>query len=276
MKKLLAIASVLLLANVAGAQTTTITFDAVDTLRFQAGDYTEGGMLFLDVDEFQAQIRPDSGSIPSNGTTILQVCGVCRPSLVAEDGGLFDLVAVDLGEFLNYGYGPFPTAVRVFAVKEDDSIVQLDLTTDGNVGLERISFGEDLTNLKAVTFTMALLFSNIAIDNIEVRTRLERPALRISPPSGLYVTTQAFDLTLIVPAVSGGTVQAATLDGVDFSAELAACAIDGELDNVPGTSLRCSLELDEGEHTFEASFELPSGSTTSDAVTWEVLGTSEP
>ena len=90
------------------------------------------------------------------------------------------------------------------------------------------------------------------------------------------MTTQAFDLTLIVPAVSGGTVQAATLDGVDFSAELAACAIDGELDNVSGTSVRCPLELDEGEHTFEAIFELPSGSTTSDAVTWEVLGTSEP
>ncbi len=276
MKKLLAIASGLLFANVSGAQTTTITFDSVDTVRFMVGGYTEGGMLFPDVDRFQAQIRPDSGGIPSNGTTILQVCGICRPSLVAEDGGLFDLVAVDLGEFLSYGYGPFPTAVRVFAVKEDDSTVQLDLTTDGNAGFERISFGEDLTNVKSVTFTPALLFSNIAIDDIEVRTSLDRPALRISPPSGLYVTTQAFDLTLIVPAVSDGTVQAATLDGVDFSADLAACAIDGELDDVPGISLRCPLELDEGEHTFEATFELPSGSTTSDAVIWEVLGTSEP
>ena len=275
MKTLLAIASGLLLANAAGAQTTTITFDSVETIRFQVGGYTEGGMLFPGVDQFQAQIRPDSGSIPSNGTPTLHVCGVCRPSLVAEDGGLFDLVGVDLGEFLYYGYGPFPTAVRVLAVTEDDSTVLLDLTSDGNAGFERITFGEELTNLKSVTFTMALVFSSIAIDDIEVRTSLDRPALRISPPSGLYVTTQAFDLTLIVPAVTGGTVQAATLDGVDFSADLAACAIDGEFDNVPGISLRCPLELDEGEHTFEATFELPSGSTTSDAVIWEVLSTSE-
>ncbi len=93
------------------------------------------------------------------------------------------------------------------------------------------------------------------------------------------MTSQAFDLTLIVTGADSASVASASLDGGDFTAALDTCAVEGTLDSVPGVTLRCPLDgafLGVGEHGFEATVELEDGSTASDAATWEVLGNSEP
>lgn len=95
---LLAITIGLLAISSAGADT-TITFDPLPGgQRIAIGGYTEGGMIFGDNSTVQTTIVADSGGIPSNGTAFLASCGICRPSLQPEGGGLFDLVGVDLGD----------------------------------------------------------------------------------------------------------------------------------------------------------------------------------
>lgn len=278
---LLASLSLVLCAAAASAQT-TITFDPPDGSSFIFG-YTEGGIVFGDNGVFAdrgfgATISPDFGGIPSNGTAFLSTCGTCVPSLEAADGGLFDLLSVDLGEFQFFGFGPAPTLVFISGVKKDGSTVQLEITTDGIVGFESFALGGELTDLVSATISSFSPYIAIGVDNIGVRAGLDKPALTVSPASGIYTTQQAFDLALIVVGVgaSAGTVQSATLDGADFSAELDECAVEGGLDATPGTTLRCPIELGEGVHTFEATFELADGSTTSDSATWEVLASTEP
>jgi hypothetical protein len=278
---LLASLSLVLWAAAASAQT-TITFDPLDESIVIFG-YTEGGIVFGDngiyADRgFGASITPDFGGIPSNGTAFISSCGTCVPSLQAADGGLFDLLSVDLGEFQFFGFGPSPTLVFVSGVKEDGSTVRLEITTDGIVGFESFALGTEFTDLVSAEIATFSPYLAIGIDDIGVRAGLDKPALTVSPASGIYTTQQAFDLALIVVGVgaSAGEVQSATLDGTDFSAELDACAIEGNLDSGAGTTLRCSIELAEGLHTFEATFELPDGSTTSDTATWEVLASTEP
>ena len=110
---------------------------------------------------------------------------------------------------------------------------------------------------------------------------LEKPTLAVSPASGAYVTSQAFDITLIVvgaDAASAAIVDA-TLDGLDFMNGLADCAIDGSLDSAAGVTFRCPLDaaqLGTGTHTFEATIELDDGTTATDSATWEIFGNSEP
>jgi len=260
-------------ASTASAQT-TIGFDSVES-RTSAADYTEGGIVFGDPSNFPATIAPDTGGIPSNGTPFLSDCGFCAPFLEAEEGGLFDLLSVDLGEFLFFGSGPFPTPVTIVGVKEDGSTGQVTVTTDGIVGFESFELDARFTDLASARFSTGL-FTSIAIDDIVVNVGLDKPTLAVSPPSGLYATTQAFDLTLIVLGASSATIGSATLDGEDFTAELIACAVEGALDSLPGSTFRCPIPLDEGEHTFSASVESSDGTTTQDSVTWELLSNTEP
>jgi len=111
-------------------------------------------------------------------------------------------------------------------------------------------------------------------------TPLIVPPLTISPPSGEYVTTQGFDLTLIVDAtglsVVGGT---ATFDGADVTSFLVHCIIPGTLLS-GGVTFRCpgltGDALGVGMHTFSVTLDLENGSSVSDTVTWEVLGNTEP
>ncbi len=254
---------------------TTIGFDSVEQQLSIAG-YTEGGIVFDDESNFEAPIVPDRGGIPSNGTPYLSSCGICIPSLEAEDGGLFDLLGVDLGEFLFFGSGPFPIPVTITGVKKDGSTAQLSVTTDGIVGFEPFELDERFTDLVSARFSTTSPFLAIAIDNIRVTVGLDKPALTISPASGLYTTAQAFDLTLIVLGASSGAILSATLDGVDFTDDLATCAVEGQLDSVPGLTFRCPIDLEEGVHTFSASVESSDGTTTEDSVTWEMLSNSEP
>jgi len=105
--------------------------------------------------------------------------------------------------------------------------------------------------------------------------------LTISPSSGDYVTTQNFDLTLIVKApglsVVGGS---ATLDGKNIWNALMKCISKHKGSLVSGgQTFRCpSLSggfLGAGAHTLSVTFDLSDVSSVSDAVNWEVLANTE-
>ncbi len=101
----------------------------------------------------------------------------------------------------------------------------------------------------------------------------------ISPTSGEYVTTQGFDLVLIVktPDLSVESINA-TLDGNDVSGALSACVRPGTLIS-GGQTFRCSINagvhLKEGNHVLNVMLDLSDDSTVSDTVTWDVLGNVE-
>lgn len=103
--------------------------------------------------------------------------------------------------------------------------------------------------------------------------------LSISPPTGDYVTTQGFDLTLIIEASGLSVVGAsATLDGSDVTGALVSCVIPGTLIS-GGQTFRCPGLTGEifgaGTHTFDVILDLSDGSSVSDTVTWEVKGNME-
>ena len=259
---------------------TTISFDPRPAgNRVGIEGYTEGGMVFDDVQSPGSVILADTGGVPSTGTAFVSQCGICRVSLQPIEGGLFDLVAVDLGEHLLFGFGPFSIAVTITGTREDGSTVVEHVLTDGAAGFETLLLDDSLTDLVAVEFSTLSIFGAIAIDDVVVRAGVQKPVLLISPPSGRYVTTQAFDLTLITVGADVATLVAATLDGDDFTGFLEICATEGRLDSVPGVTLRCPVDgvlLGEGTHILEATVELEDGATLSDGVSWEILGSSEP
>lgn len=272
-----------LAAGAASAQT-TITFDPrppgdpADGVLVRIGGYTEGGIVFTASPEPGSAIVEDSGGVPSNGTAFLSKCGICRPSFAPVAGGLFDLVSVDLGELLFFGFGPFATAVTITGVKEDGSMVSVDLTADGVAGFERFVLDERFVDLASAEISTLSPYAGLAIDNLTLVVGLDKPTLSVSPASGRYVTSQGFDLTLILEGADAATIAAATLDGADFSGPLAACAVVGELDAVPGVTFRCPLDgafLGAGTHTFEATLELEDGRTVSESADWEVVANSE-
>ena len=150
---------------------------------------------------------------------------------------------------------------------------------DYHPDFETFFLADSFTDLVSVDFSTASPYAAIAIDNLIVRAGVERPTLVISPPSGTYVTTQAFDLTLVTVGADVATLVAATLDGADFSGFLESCVTEGRLDSVPGVTLRCPVDgalFGEGTHALEATVELEDGATLSHDVSWEILGSSEP
>ncbi len=118
------------------------------------------------------------------------------------------------------------------------------------------------------------------IGAVEVELAGLPASLAISPPSGTYVASQAFDLVLIVDApvrtIVGGV---ATFDGLDILLPLAGCVRPGTLAG-GGLSLRCpglqgSL-LGPGTHTLSVLLNFSDGSNAAAAVTWIVRAGTEP
>lgn len=122
-------------------------------------------------------------------------------------------------------------------------------------------------------------FAGIPVSGV-VEVGVVTSALTISPPSGAYVTTQGFDLALIVEAgclsVLGGS---ATLDGSDVTAALVSCVIPGTLVS-GGQTFRCpgltGGTFGTGTHTFSVTLDLSNGPSVSDTITWEVKENTEP
>ncbi|MFH0795023.1 MAG: right-handed parallel beta-helix repeat-containing protein [bacterium] len=107
-------------------------------------------------------------------------------------------------------------------------------------------------------------------------------SLILSPPTCQYVTTQRFDLALIVEAEGFPVTLAqinAKLDGADISAVLASRLISGTLVS-GGLTLRypalSGRILGTGTHVLEVTVYLTDGSIASETITWEVKGNAEP
>lgn len=103
-------------------------------------------------------------------------------------------------------------------------------------------------------------------------------SLTISPPSGDYVTTQAFDVTFIVKAPGLSLVGGdATIDGEHITITH---FIFGTLVSGSGVTIRyrglTGAFLRTGIHTLSATVGLSDGSSVSDTVTWEVIENTEP
>lgn len=111
--------------------------------------------------------------------------------------------------------------------------------------------------------------------------------LAISPPSGTYLTTQRFDVVLILRAPGRTLVPAggsATLDGTDVTARLAACLVSGVIPD-GGQSFRCGaltgagpnarVGLAPGPHILAVTIPFTDGSVVKAQATWEILATTE-
>jgi DNA-binding beta-propeller fold protein YncE len=110
--------------------------------------------------------------------------------------------------------------------------------------------------------------------------RLPPVFLTISPGSGVYMTTQHFDLTLrVYPAGLGLVAGRALFDGEDVTEALGLCGVVGTR-AAGGATLRCpnlsgSL-FAPGVHTFSVSITLSDGSVASDTATWQIEENHEP
>ena len=121
MKKNAVFALLMALGTVSTARAqTTISFDPRPAgSRVGIEGYTEGGMVFDDALSPGSVIAAGTAGVPSNGTAFLSKCGLCRPSMQAAEGGLFDLFALDVGEHLIFGSGPFPTTLSLTGTRSD-------------------------------------------------------------------------------------------------------------------------------------------------------------
>lgn len=103
--------------------------------------------------------------------------------------------------------------------------------------------------------------------------------LTLSPPSGDYVLSQAFDLVLIVDGGAGVTGGSATLNGADASAALRACLVPGTL-AAGGMTFRCpglvGASLGAGTHVVTVTLAFADGTLVSRSVTWRILPNTEP
>lgn len=142
----------------------------------------------------------------------------------------------------------------------------------GNLGLnESFSFVFDTAG-SFPYFCIPHIFMTGIVNVAEV------PVATISPPSGDYVSSQNFDVSLIVTSSSAVVVGATVIfDGVDRTALFQGCSIGGIL-NGGGQSFRCPniiTGLTEGAHTLDITVNMSDGSTISDSVIWQVQGTIE-
>ncbi len=173
-------------------------------------------------------------------------------------------------------------------------LLESDLdNSDGELGGAGVAYpidnkrGVELdTNLDSVTLesdlrTLSLLFeTKDRIDQIRVITAEPVRDLVISPPSGVYVFTQFFDIALIVEApglsVTGHT---ATFNGFNVTSGLAPCLIPGTL-AIGGQTFRCpglrGIMLGAGAHTFSVTVTLSDATTVSDTVIWNIKENTEP
>ncbi len=103
--------------------------------------------------------------------------------------------------------------------------------------------------------------------------------LGLSPPTGVYVTTQQFDPTVLLAPGVDVVASRATFDGTDVTDFFLDCAIPGSL-STGGQTLRCpdvaGSTLGSGLHAAAVILDLADGTNLIGAVTWELLANSEP
>ena len=126
------------------------------------------------------------------------------------------------------------------------------------------------------TLVGAIGDGTLALDDIAIVD----PGLVVSPPSGTYTSSQAFDIVLLADpqgqAITGGT---ATFNAMPVTAFLSSCLR-------PGTaaggmlSFRCpnvgGPATGAGTHTFVVRLQLSDGAVVQRSVTWNVQAVTEP
>ncbi len=155
-----------------------------------------------------------------------------------------------------------------------------DLVADTGAELEELILGTGfgvITDLKVGPDGLLYILS---LSLGKIFRVFSQVSLIISPPSGIYVATQGFDLTLIVDAPGLSVVSGiATLNGADVTPDLGGCIIPGTLLS-GGETFRCpgltGNTFGVGTHTLIVTLNLDDGSSVSDTVTWEVLDNTEP
>lgn len=127
-------------------------------------------------------------------------------------------------------------------------------------------------------------FMSVYLDDVFVNVSAAPPptgppsVLTILPASGALLTTEGFDLSLVLEApgrsITGGR---ATFDGADVTAALGGCVIPGTL-LTGGQTFRCPglRGLSPGTHIFDVVLNLSDGSSIRDTVFWEGLANTEP
>jgi hypothetical protein len=159
------------------------------------------------------------------------------------------------------------------------------LLTDGTLGLRCAGLNGGLLGPGPHTLTTTTGLASGATLTRSVTWTVDAadvpaPRVRLSPPSGTYLATQAFDLDIIVTTgglnVGGGSL---TFDGQDAAAAVLAC---GQVEPLPSgaVSVRCpglvgSLFGPE-PHTLSIRLDFDNGASASDSVTWQFRPTSEP
>jgi hypothetical protein len=106
------------------------------------------------------------------------------------------------------------------------------------------------------------------------------PVVHVTPASGVLVSTQQFDLVLVLQAsgvaVVGGQV---LVDGLDVTAGLAACGIPGTR-LAGGATFRCpgltGGLVTPGVHVVSVTLGFSDGSTATDSARWQVDANQEP
>ena len=106
--------------------------------------------------------------------------------------------------------------------------------------------------------------------------------LKLSPPSGDYLSTQQFDLGVLAKTGMADVtaISHATINGVDVSAELAGCLMAGHVD-VGYRSFRCpqiSLYLQQNpstQYNFDIALTLSDDSVVSQIAVWRIIQTVE-
>jgi hypothetical protein len=103
------------------------------------------------------------------------------------------------------------------------------------------------------------------------------PKFTILPTSGLYASTQQFDMVLLFGTSAGFPVGVlAALDGVDISSAVLSCALDhlGTTVTGPSYTFRCPVSggaFAEGSHVLTVVALFADGSAAENTVTWTIV-----
>lgn len=244
-------------------------------------EFTTGGAQVQSVGSFDGTYRFGRGLALSPDGTILwnyqPKNGPGEDFIVAYDLNLNVLSSFGLGAFGNPTLWGLDTLSNGNLVARDVAGSRiLEFSTTGTlvneIDISSIDMGTGFRRGFAVDNNGNFLITHVVPEPVS--------SVLISPPSGDYVTTQCFDLTLIVEApgfsVVGGS---ATLDGSDVTGALVSCVISGTLVS-GGQTFRCSgltgSFLGTGTHILDVTLDLSDGSSVNDTVTWEVKENTEP
>lgn len=235
----------------------------------------------ITVDDFSATTVPEAAKlldIPCFGNHNTTPGGVKYLSFDTDAGGVSSEVTITFNSPIS--------ALGFYIIDLDNNPLEVTINdipyTVPATGDEGEAYFGIISNTSFTTIGLRILTgydSHYSVDDVAYSADGESNLI-ISPPSGDYVTTQGFDLTLIVYApgltVVGGS---ATLDGSDVTPALVSCIIPGTLIS-GGQTFRCpgitGGFLGTGTHTFGVTLNLSDGSSVSDSVTWEVKENTEP